>query len=136
MFFTDIGKLNLPLMVGLMRKSQFVLLPHLPQKLELVSIVVKIYSKIIIKLPWSKSVKPTVLHILLSVFFYFLYDNTFFSFILAFGGTTVRNHWPNWRNWLSVSLINFVWLQQLGGNFINPLAQGTNLSAHRVEHKS
>ncbi len=50
--FTDLGKLNL-LMVGgsILSSSQFLLLPQLPQKMELASKVVKVDSKIIVSVP-------------------------------------------------------------------------------------
>jgi hypothetical protein len=46
--FTDLGKLNLLMVLSY---SQFLLLPQLPQKIELASKVVKVDSKIIVSLP-------------------------------------------------------------------------------------
>ncbi len=54
--FADLDKLNLPMMV------QLSLLPQLHPKMEIASKVVKIDSKLIILLHWSKSLKITVLN--------------------------------------------------------------------------
>jgi hypothetical protein len=52
--FTDLGKLNLIMVVRFLSLNQFLLLPQLPQKVELTSKVVKVDSKIIFLLPEIK----------------------------------------------------------------------------------